>query len=215
MTELSPAMLLDIPDPDQGDLNHPAASRALDQVGKFSFADITHCSANHPPKGPLYTPSDAVHLAQQVSDSGLANWCGLQLEVRSHLNLGALQFLLKDFSDPWPLRGSEFGWPLSRDPALHLSGTTWPNHSSCHQHMDQVDQFFQVEVQHGAILPLGPAPAAIPPPISTIPLLCVPKPPSLTKVRVCGDMSFPAGNAVKDGIPADSYEGELYRCRLP
>ena len=81
--------------------------------------------------------------------------------------------------------------------------------------MDQDDQFFQAEVQHGAILPLGPAPAAIPPPISTIPLLCVPKPPSLTKVRVCGDMSFPAGNAVNDGIPADSYEGELYRCRLP
>ena len=54
----------------------------------------------------------------------------------------------------------------------------------------------------------------MPPLTSTILLLCVPKPPSLSKIRVCGDMSFPPGLSVNDGIPVDQYE-EAYRCRLP
>ena len=66
-----------------------------------------------------------------------------------------------------------------------------------------------------AIFPLGLSPAALKPPISTIPLLGVPKPPSLTKLRVCGNMSFPPGLSVNDGILSDSYEGELFQCRLP
>ena len=43
----------------------------------------------------------------------------------------------------------------------------------------------------------------------------MPKPPSLTKVRVCGDMSFPPGASVNDGIPNDMYEGDPYKCKLP
>ena len=34
-------------------------------------------------------------------------------------------------------------------------------------------------------------------------------------MRVCGDMSYPPGLSVNDGISSDTYEGEPYRCRLP
>ena len=67
----------------------------------------------------------------------------------------------------------------------------------------------------GAIYYLGPFPRQLAPPVSTIPLLCVPKPPVVDAVRVCGDCSFPAGQAVNDGIPLDQYCGEAYRCQLP
>ena len=143
------------------------------------------------------------------------NWCGLRIPVKSHLNLKALKFILQDYPDPWILRGSAYGWPLSRDPAVHHSGITWPDHVSCDKHIDQVNEYTWDEVKQGATSPLDPAPLQIPPPISTIPILCVSKPPSLTKVRVCGYMSFPAGSSVNDGILTDSYEGEPFRCRLP
>ena len=62
---------------------------------------------------------------------------------------------------------------------------------------------------------LGLTPSKLQPPVSTIPILCVPKPPSVDKVRVCGDMSYPPGFSVNDGISSDMYEGDFYRCRLP
>ena len=215
LAELVPAELEALPGVDLGDLNHPSISRSLCNSGLFSTEEVLASAGPHPKAGPLYTPDEAVDLALLVSESLKPNWRGLRVPVKSHLNLKALEFLLKDYSDPWILRGSTYGWPLSRDPALHLSGVTWPNHDSCNRHMAQVNEFFWDEVNHGAIFPLGPAPVKIPPPISTIPLLCVPKPPSLTKVRVCGDMSFPAGSSVNDGISTDTYEGEPFRCRLP
>ena len=140
---------------------------------------------------------------------------GACIPIKTHLNVQAMSILLAQYPDPWVLRGATHGWPLSRDRTLPLSCQTWPNHASCHKNMDQVTQFFADEISFGAIYSLGHAPASLPPPVSTIPLLCVPKPPSLTKVRVCGDMSFPPGFSVNDGIPTDSYEGSTYRCRLP
>ena len=182
MAELFPVDLHDIPEVDSGDINHPAISHSLQRLGLFTNDEILSNTGPHPPQGPLYTPSEAVDLALQISTSGSSNWCGLQVPVRSHLNIPSLQFLLKSYPDPWPLRGATYGWPLSRDSSIHLSGVTWPNHHSCQLHMDQVDEFIQVEVGHGAIFPLGPAPFQLPPPISTIPFLCVPKPPSLTRL---------------------------------
>ena len=210
-----PVTLEDIPDPDLGDLNHPATVRVNTESSILSPEFIQSVLAPALPEGPLYSSSSALGLALTVSNSGLPNWRGLKVPVKSHLNLHALKQMLKKYPDPWALRGSEYGWPLSRDPALPLSGVTWHNHKSCFQHLDQVNAYFDDEVKFGAIFELGPAPVKIPPPISTIPLLCVPKPPSLSKIRVCGDMSFPPGLSVNDGIPVDQYEGEAYRCRLP
>ena len=215
LAELSPVDLQDIPEPDLGDLNHPAATRSQSNTGLFDLEYIQSLVSPDPPQGPLYTPEDALRLALEVSASGHPNWCGQQTVLKSHLNLKALNVLLDSFPDPWVVRGATYGWPLSRYKSLPLSGITWPNHTSCFKHLSQVEEFFDLEISHGAVFLLGHAPSSLSPPITTIPLLCVPKPPSLSKVRVCGDMSFPPGLSVNDGISCDSYEGDPYRCRLP
>ena len=208
-------MLEDTPDPDLGNLLHPAAVWSNSPVSLFKKEFVDSLVDTAPLTGPSYIPDEALQLALDVNKLQSPNWRGAQIPVRSHLNMPALEVLLHDFTDSMVLMGLQYGWPLSRDPALPLSGVTWPNHSSCLKHISQVQEFFNSEIDHGAVFPLGIAPSRIPPPISTIPLLCVPKPPSLTKIRVCGDMSYPPGLSVNDGIPLDQYEGQPYRCRLP
>ena len=154
-------------------------------------------------------------MSDRALKHGSPNFSGLREPVRSHLNLPALEFLLADYSDPWPLRGSTYGWPLDRDPAVHLSGVVWPNHDSAIRNMEQVNAFLWEEVQHGAMFPLGPFPEGLSHPLSTVPLLTVPKPPDPVKVRVCGDMSYPEGASVNDGISSEVYCGEPYKVRLP
>ena len=202
---------------DSGDFAHPAVHNAIKAQGRFTLDDLTAvaCRNQHLSTGPLYTPKQALALALTVDKVGEPNYCGARIPVKSHLNTEVLQFLLADYSDPWPLRGAVFGWPLDRDRSVPLSNTVWDNHNSCHRNIDQVNDFITAEVNHGAIFPLGLAPANLSPPVSTIPLLCVPKLPDLTKVRVCGDMSFPPFASVNCGIPETSYCGEDYRVRLP
>ena len=167
------------------------------------------------PQGPLYTPRQVVDLSLQVKSSQLPNYAGLKIPLRTHLNLPALNFVLAQYPDPWPLLGSTYGWPLDRDPAVHLSGVTWPNHSSALRNIDQVDKYLWEEVHAGAIFPLGPTTDRLVLPVSTIPLLTVPKPPHPHKVRVCGDMSFPSGAAVNDGTSSEVYCGEPFKVKLP
>jgi hypothetical protein len=216
LASLAPVDLVDLDQKDMGRLDHPASFLSREATGRYSCAEIAAAAGPRPPEGPRYTPDEALELALRVEHSGRPNHTKLRIPVRSHLNIPALAFALADCPDAWPLRGATFGWPLGRDPAVHLSGITWPNHNSAVKHMDQVQKYVETEVRLGALFPLGPAPARLAPySISTIPLLTVPKPPHPTKVRVCGDMSHPAGASVNNAIPEGVYGGEEYRVRLP
>ena len=180
LAELSPVSLKDIPESDLGDFNHPSAVRCNSNLGFLTPSLVKSLINPSPPTGPLYSPDEALQLSLDVSAHGVSNWLGAKIPIRSHLNIDAMSLLLDKFPDPWVLRGSKFGWPLSRPQDLPLSGVTWPNHASCNKHIVQVLEFIETEVSLGALYPLGLAPKYLMPPISTIPLLCVPKPPSLT-----------------------------------
>ena len=104
-----PVTLEDIPDPDLGDLNHPATVRVNTESSILSPEFIQSVLAPALPEGPLYSSSSALGLALTVSNSGLPNWRGLKVPVKSHLNLHALKQMLKKYPDPWALCGSEYG----------------------------------------------------------------------------------------------------------
>ena len=70
LAELSPVDLQDIPEPDLGDLNHPAATRSQSNTGLFNLEYIQSLVSPVSPQGPLYTPEDALHLA---TPTGVAN----------------------------------------------------------------------------------------------------------------------------------------------
>ena len=212
--ELDPPVLDGVLPVDQGDLHHPAIVISDAADGLYTLSEVLAAAGEHPPLGPLYTPFEVVELAREVEVTGLPNALGLKKVVRSHLNLPALTYMLKGYEDEWVIKGSTYGWPLCRDPGIPLSGQLIPNHSSANKHTQKVEDFFATEVKLGAVYPLGHVPP-LPPPLSNIPLLTVPKPPVVGAVRVCGDCSFPAGSSVNDGIRMDVFCGEPYRCKLP
>ena len=211
---LTPVALEDVAEESLGNLSHPAIALSTGP-GLYSRDEVLASAGPHPTPGPLYSPQEVVALSNRALQHGSPNYSGLKEPLRSHLNLPALKFLLADFTDPWPLQGSTYGWPLDRDPAVHLSGVVWPNHDSALRNLGQVNDYVWDEVQLGAMYPLGSSPAGLSYPVSTVPLLTVPKPPHQTKVRVCGDMSFPDGASVNDGISPETYCGEPYKVRLP
>ena len=212
---ICPVVLEDVELADQGDEGHPAVVSAVNVAGKFSLGQIQESAGPVPPVGPLYTPEQAVGLANLVSSSGYHNYNGFRIPVRSHLNLPTWEFVLRDYEDEWVLRGSVYGWPLSRDRRHPISGVTWPNHSSAVRDLAKVKAWIEKEERLGAMVRLGPSLLRLRPPLSTIPLLTVPKPPDPTAVRVCGDCSYPSGFSHNDGIRSDSYCGEVYKLKLP
>ena len=90
LAELSPAILQDIPEPDLGDLNHPASTRSQSNPGLFSLDQILSLVNPDPPVGPLYSSQEVQQLAIEVSATAQPNWHSLKIPVRSHLNLKAL-----------------------------------------------------------------------------------------------------------------------------
>ena len=201
----------DVPPPSG---SHPAVCK-WSGPGLFSQAQVLASAGPQREPGPCYDPFEVVRLATHVESFGCPNFEGARVEVRSHLNVPALEFLLTDYDDKWVVRGSKYGWPLSRDKNWPLSGKIWPNHGSALRNLDKVKTFIDNEVKLGAVYCLGHVPVELPPPLSTIPLLTVPKAPDPGAVRVCGDCSYPPGMSLNDGVQLNEYCGEPYRCKLP
>ena len=71
---LSPVLLEDVEVVDQGDTSHLAVTSAAGVVGKFSLDQIIKSAGPVHPVGPLYSPEQAVGLANLVSSSGSYNF---------------------------------------------------------------------------------------------------------------------------------------------
>ena len=148
---LDPVVLSDVSQVDLGNLEHPAVTRCSSRLGRYAVTDLEGLGIKSPDLGPLYTPVEVSKIAQYVSSFGAPNYCGAKIVVRSHLNLGVLEFLLADYPNEWIFRGAKYGWPLCRDGSFPLSGVTWPNHSSARSNMKKVLEWVRNEGQKGAI----------------------------------------------------------------
>ena len=199
-----------------GDLFHPAAQFSQGfGPALFSTSDLKSRFSTNDDFKPLYTPAEALQLALLVDQSGLCNAQGLKIDLQSHFNLPAWEFICHRYQqqDKWLLPAIRYGWPLGRDKTLPLSNTIWPNHGSALRHNKEVQDYLFKEVQFGAIFPLGPTPRNLPPACSTIPLLTVPK--DITGRRICADASFPSGYSLNDSIPDGEFMGDEFHLRLP
>ena len=194
----------------RGDLHHPATVISTNS-GFISASDLRNRFISDFPLKPEYSPNEYLSLALRVELSGASNADGLQIPIKSHLNLEAWKELLADFSDPWVVKGVTYGWPLGIDRTLPTAQHPWPNHNSCDRFMPEVNEFFTKEVSHGAVFPLGPTPSSLPAGSTSIPILTVPK--DTNKRRVCGDASFPPGLSLNDSIPDTT--GLPAKMRLP
>ena len=103
-----------------------------------------------------------------------------------------------------------FGFPLDFDRSLPLN-TTLENHKSALQYSNQVQEYLETEIRHGAIL--GPF-RDLPFKIHVSPLMTRPKQDS-NKCRTILDLSWPKGASVNAGVTSDRYLGTYFKLTYP
>lgn len=151
-------------------------------------------------------------LYDQVKHQNLPNFLGARQTVSSGLNLRQWENQLAHYHDKeicWFLR---YGWPVG----YHLDTpptSVGSNHQSAEQHGTHIDNFISIELEQLAIV--GPFEAKPFKPWTRLsPLMTRPKRGSDSR-RVIVDMSFPAGEAVNDGINITSIYGRDTTYTLP
>ena len=159
----------------------------------------------------ITTDESWVKIYDVVRASGLPNYQGCRIPLSHSLNMGLWRHLLKDYNDAIVCDFLEFGWPIG------YTLDSWPadymdNHASAKAHPEHVDYYLQTEKRHGVLL--GPFQSHPFRWTHTSPLMTRPKRNSDHR-RVIVDLSFPPGQSVNQGIPADTYLGEEYKLCYP
>ena len=153
---------------------------------------------------------DIISAHKLIRDSGLPNFLGCRIPVRSQLNVKAWRFHLADYWDQQLVDLIEYGFPLDFDRSSQL-GHTLDNHTSALQFSDHVDQYIEDELQHGALLgPFDHKPCSL----HVSPFMTREKSNSQLR-RTIIDLSWPKGQAVNDGVQKDSYLGTKFEMHYP
>lgn len=155
---------------------------------------------------------DFAKLYTTIKDSNLPNFIGARMTVASDLNLGKWEEKLQHYHDRQICDFLRFGWPVGYE-ADSLPSSVQENHQSGKQHLPQVRKFIQKELGLGALV--GPFTAPPFHPWTRVsPILTRPKKDSDTR-RIIIDLSFPAGQAVNNGIDITSIFGQDSTYVLP
>lgn len=151
-------------------------------------------------------------LYQDIKSFNVPNFLGARRTLNSALNLKAWEHALKGYHDNEICFFLRYGWPVG----YHKASPPAPvrdNHPSALAHSHHIASFIKEELTHEAVVgPFRNAPFK--PWTRTSPLMTRPKKNS-EKRRVIIDLSFPAGDAVNDGINIHSIYGHDSTYTLP
>ena len=155
--------------------------------------------------------NDILQLHRMLREDGKHNYRGLQIPVPSKLKPEAWAKYLDQYWD-WQLPLLiKFGFPLDLDRDSRITSQNI-NHKSAIEYPDHVSVYLEEELRHQAIL--GPFEH---PPINhlhTSPFMTRDKPNSENR-RVNVDLSWPLGEWVNAGVPADKYLGTEFVLTYP
>ena len=176
--------------------------------------DFNTSQNNTPP--PLYDTlswMQDVFIAHKVIDSGLPNFLGCRIPLRTNWNIILLKSLLVNYYDIEVTELLKYGFPIS-----YREGAPDPipnnvNHKGATCFPEVIDQYVLDEIAWGATF----GPFVIPPFIKRIgisPLSTREKRES-GKRRVIMDLSFPEGFSVNSYIDKDFYLGEPIKLTYP
>ncbi len=167
----------------------------------------------NPPVPSLELPQDMRELFMQVVSHNKYNFQGARIPLQSGLNIDAWR--------KWAVRSKlpdirlcdymDFGWPAGyRGPTPNVQSR---NHPSSFQYKTQVDQYFETEVQFGAVIgPLQEKPFDR---CQISPLMTRVKNSRSTKRRTIVDVSWPPGSSINDFIDSRFYLAEDIKFTLP
>ena len=153
---------------------------------------------------------DILQAHRLIKDSGIPNFLGMRIPVKTNLNIVNWRKYLVDYFDQQLLDLIQFGFPLDFDRNTVLC-STYKNHASAYEFASHVDKYIQEELHHGAIM----GPFKTPPiPLHISPFMTRPKSDSNTR-RTIIDLSWPKGHSVNDGVGKQSYLGTDFLLKYP
>ncbi|KXJ18189.1 Alpha-1,6-mannosylglycoprotein 6-beta-N-acetylglucosaminyltransferase A [Exaiptasia diaphana] len=162
----------------------------------------------------LDNPDRFVPLHNTIFASGLPNYKGCRIPLKSNLQIPIWRNYLRTYEDRIVCDFLEFGWPVGYDYETFLFPVSQPrNHNGATQFPDNIDRYFREQISRAAIAgPFSDIPFQQGLAIS--PLNSVEKKDS-TDRRVILDLSWPHNSSVNDGISKSMYEGENFELKFP
>ena len=152
-----------------------------------------------------------MHIAKIIRDTGVPNYAGARIPIKSDLNLDAWEHHLKGYPDKRLLQYLKYVFPLSLRNSDELCNTQIVNHYSALQYPDQVLQYINKEMALGVIL--GPINHPSSDHFHCSPLLTRPK--DVTDRRIILNLSYPHGKSINDFVDRESFDGSKFALRLP
>ena len=158
--------------------------------------------------------NDDVRLAETVKCLGYPNAYGAKIPLNTKWNLALFEQLLQGYHDQEVIMFLKYGWPANRVPTMPPPTISNVNHKSATDHPNFVKKYINKELQRGMLI--GPFKA---PPFSgnrtgVSPLSTRPKKHSSER-RTIHDLSYPAGAAVNDFTPKNTYMGKPITLSYP
>ena len=153
-----------------------------------------------------------IQLHSIIKSSGLPNFKGCRIPVKSAINVDTVRELAGGFPDQEAIDFLEFGFPISFEGVVQQTSPPG-NHRGARDFPEAIDRYVARECELGATLgpfdhnPLGDVLLAL------SPLNSVPKS-ETTERRIILDLSFPPGRGVNDGIEKNSFLGQPFKLQL-
>ena len=159
----------------------------------------------------MIVPSNPGHIGVKVDDpiaqhlqikpTGIPNFLGERIPIKSQLNFLEWKKLFADYWDQQLLHLVEFGFPLdfNRNSVLRHD---FKNHSSVVDFLSDVQAYLDEEINHGAIMGqynVNPIPNSHVSPFMTR------EKPNAPNHRVIIDLSWPKHASVNAGVDKNSY----------
>ena len=163
----------------------------------------------------LATLSDidhAIETQKLVRRSGVHNFEGCRIPVRSKLNIPFLRSELAGYHDSQLIEFLEFGFPLGTV-GQPLSNSPGKNHGGALSFPKSIDNYIQKELDKNAII--GPFDASPLEGVTVFSPLSTAEKSDSDERRVIMDLSFPKGASINDHIPKTEYLGAHVRLRYP
>ena len=189
----------------------PEYQKCKDQIGtKFGCVPLAPIYVYKGPTTYWHAIPDILTAHKLIRQSGLPNFLGLRIPVRTNLNVNSWRHHLVDYFDQQLPDLIEFGFPLDFDRSRDLQSTLL-NHASARLYPDHVDKYIEEEVGFQAMLgPLDSKPFDV----HISPFMTRAKSDSESR-RTIMDLSFPKGLSINDGVLKDTYLGTNFQMHYP
>ena len=173
------------------------------------------------PLSNLVLPNNPGHIGDEVSDpiqqhfrvnaTGIPNFLGARIPIKSQLNVEEWRNILVDYWDKQLIHLIQFGFPLDFNRNCILKHDN-ENHSSANEYPADIQAYLNEEMAHGAII--GPYDKNPIPDCHISPFMTREKPNAPNR-RVIIDLSWPKNNSVNAGVDKNSYLGSEFSLTFP